>query len=138
LLPFGAAAQITKPLLPLLPSPAPPSAPQAPVSQAPTTYAGQTVIDRARPEFDPVGLRFGDYFFFPRSELDEAYNTNIFATTTAPTYDLITTVAPSFDLLSITPRNGLNLHGSSAVRFMPTIRPKTLRTAPSTWTVTST
>ena len=43
LLPFGAAAQITEPLLPLLPTPAPPSAPQAPVSQAPTTYPGQTV-----------------------------------------------------------------------------------------------
>ena len=116
LLPFDAAAQITEPLLPLLPSPAPPSAPQAPVSQAPTTYAGQTVIGRARPEFDPIGLRFGDYYLFPRGELDEAYNSNIFATTTAPTYDLITTLAPSFDLLSITPRNGLNLHGSSAVQ----------------------
>ena len=116
LLPFGAAAQITEPLLPLLPTPAPPSAPQAPVSQAPTTYPGQTVIGRARPEFDPIGLRFGDYYLFPRGELDEAYNSNIFATTTAPTYDLITTLAPSFDLLSITPRNGLNLHGSSAVQ----------------------
>jgi hypothetical protein len=116
LLPFDAAAQITEPLLPLLPSPVPPSAPQAPVSQAPTTYAGQTVIDRARPEFDPVGLRFGEYYLFPRAELGEAYNSNIFATTTAPTYDLLTTVAPSFDLLSITPRNGLNLHGSSVVQ----------------------
>jgi hypothetical protein len=115
LLPLGAVAQITEPL-PLLPGPAPLTAPQAPVSQAPTTYAGQTVVDRARPEFDPIGFRFGDFYLFPRTELDEAYNSNIFATNTSPTYDLLTGLAPSFDLLSIFPRNALNLHGTSAVQ----------------------
>src|SRR5262249_39651131 len=55
-------------------------------------------------------------FWFPRAELDEAYNSNIFATTTSPTYDLITALQPSFDLSSIFPRNALNLHGSSVLQ----------------------
>jgi hypothetical protein len=116
LLPLAAVAQITQPLLPLLPSPAPLAAPTAPAA-APgeqTTYAGQTVVSRARPEFDPIGLRMGDFFFFPRGELDEGYNSNIFATNTSPTYDLITNLMPAFDLLSIFPRNSLNLHASAA------------------------
>jgi len=116
LLPLDAVAQITQPL-PLIPSPAPPSAPSAPVSQAPTSSAGQTVINRARPEFDPLGFRFGDYYLFPRAELDESYNSNIFATTTGATYDLLTALSPSFDLLSISPRGGLNLHGSSVTQI---------------------
>src|SRR6516225_10130490 len=93
LLPLGAFAQITGSLLP---NAVPPSAPQRPSSG-----------------FEPIGLRVGDFFWFPRAELDEAYNSNIFATNTSPTYDLITALQPSFDLLSNFPRNALNLHGSS-------------------------
>jgi hypothetical protein len=91
--PLDALAQITESLLP---SAAPPNAPQAP-----------------RTPYDPIGLRLGDFFWFPRAELDEAYNSNVFATPTSPTYDLITALTPSFDLLSIFPRNALNLHGTS-------------------------
>ncbi len=118
LLPLGALAQISAPLLPLLPSPAPTVAPQAPAA-APgeqPSYAGETVISRSRPEFDPIGLRLGDFFWFPRAELDEAYNSNIFATNTSPSADLITALVPSFDLLSIFPRDALNLHGSAVLQ----------------------
>jgi hypothetical protein len=116
LLPLGAIGQITEPLLPLLPSPAPPSGPRLPPPPGEQpTYPGQTVTSRPRPEFEPIGLRAGDFFLFPRAELDESYNSNIFAAP-RPTYDLITAVAPSFDLLSIFPRNTLNLHGSSLVQ----------------------
>jgi hypothetical protein len=116
LLPLSAVAQITEPLL-LLPSAAAPTAPQlpSPPGEQPT-YAGQTVLDRARPEFDPIGLRVGDFFWFPRAELDELYNSNIFATNKGATYDLITAFQPSFDLLSIFPRHSLNFHGSSVVQ----------------------
>ena len=114
LLPLGAAAQVTQPLLP---NAVPPTLPQAlpPPGEQPIS-AGQTVIDRARAEFDPVGLRLGDYFFFPRAELDESYNSNIFATNTSPTYDLLTALQPGFDLLSIRPRNAVSLHGSSLLQ----------------------
>ena len=113
--PVGATAQITAPLLPFPAPPAAPTLPPAPGEEP--SYAGQTVTSRLRPEFDPIGLRTGSFFFFPRAELDEAYNSNIFATTTSPTYDLITGLQPSFDLLSIFPRNALNLHGGSALQI---------------------
>jgi hypothetical protein len=115
LLPLGAVAQVTQPLLPNAVPPSLPHVLAAPGEQV--ISAGQTVVDRARPEFDPVGLRLGDFFLFPRAELDESYNSNIFATNTSPTYDLITALQPSFDLLSIFPRNALNLHGSSALQI---------------------
>jgi hypothetical protein len=71
------------------------------------------VVQRPRPELDPLGLRFGDFFWFPRGELDEAYNSNIFATSRQTTADFITALQSSFDLLSSFPRNALNLHGSA-------------------------
>ncbi|MBO0738452.1 MAG: outer membrane beta-barrel protein, partial [Alphaproteobacteria bacterium] len=113
LLPIGAAAQTTEPLLP---GATPPTGPQAPAVPGQPTFPGETVTTRARPEYDPIGLRFGDFFWFPRAELDQAYNSNIFATP-KPTYDLVTTLQPGFDLLSSFPRNELGVHGSAPLQF---------------------
>jgi hypothetical protein len=113
LLPVGSAAQISEPLLPVT---VPPSGPQAPETPGQPTYPGQSVTQRPRPEFQPTGLHVGDFFWFPRAELDEAYNSNIFASP-SPTYDFTTTLQPGFDLLSSFPRNALNLHGSAALQF---------------------
>jgi hypothetical protein len=113
--PLGAVAQLTGPLLPYA---VPPSGPQlSPPPGAQPIFAGQTVTSRQRPEFDPIGVHLGEFFWFPRAELDESYNSNIFATTTGPTYDLITALQPSFDLLSIFSRNALNLHGTSNLQI---------------------
>jgi hypothetical protein len=119
LLPIGALGQITELVGPLLPAPTVPTVPSQPATapgQQPS-YAGETVTTRPRPEFDAIGLRFDDYFWFPRAELDESYNSNIFATSSKPTTDFITALVPSFDLISIFPRNSLNLHGSSVLDF---------------------
>ena len=113
MLPMRAVAQITEPLLPLLPAPVPPTAPQAPAVAPPTTFSGETVTSRAQPEFAPLGLRLGEFFWYPRAELDESYNSNIFATTTRPAADLITAVSPSFDLVSIFPRSSFDLSGGA-------------------------
>jgi hypothetical protein len=113
MLPMCAVAQITEPLLPLLPAPAPPTAPQAPAVAPPTTFAGETVTSRLQPEFAPLGLHLGEFFWYPRAELDESYNSNIFATTTSPTSDLITAFSPSFDLVSIFPRSSFDLSGGA-------------------------
>ncbi|MGA7869126.1 MAG: outer membrane beta-barrel protein, partial [Stellaceae bacterium] len=96
MLPLDAAAQITESLLP---NAVPPSTPQTPTSA-----------------FAPLGLPMGDFFWYPRAELDQAYNSNIFATTTGYTYDLITALTSSFDLLSNFSRNSLNLHGGSLLQ----------------------
>ena len=120
LLPLGASAQITEPLLPLIPGGAVFTAPTAPQT-APTEgesggYPGETVTTRYRPEFSASGVRFGDFYWFPIAELDESYNSNIFATTTAPSSDWITTLAPNFALVSISPRAALSLSGSAALQ----------------------
>jgi len=111
--PLAAMGQTTEPLLPVPPVPSGPQAPQPPGQP---TYPSQTVVQRPRPELDPLGLRFGDFFWFPRGELDEAYNSNIFATPSPTISDVITVLQPSFDLLSSFPRNALNLHGGATTQ----------------------
>ena len=111
---LGVMGQTTEPLLPVPPAP---SGPQAPPPPGQPTYPSQTVVQRPRPELDPLGLRIGDFFWFPRGELDEAYNSNIFATPSRTTADAITILRPGFDLLSSFPRNELNLHGSATTQF---------------------
>ena len=117
LVPLGAEAQTTEPLspvpAPLLPVPAPPIGPAAPVAPGQLVVPSETVMLRPHPEYDPIGFHTGDFFWFPRGEVDGAYNSNIFALP-SPTSDLIATLQPSFDLLSSLPRNSLNLHGTAA------------------------
>jgi hypothetical protein len=112
-LPLAAAAQSTEPLLPL---PAAPSGPRAPAAPGQPTVAGQTVTSRPRPDYDPIGMRIGDFFWFPHAEVDEVFNSNIFALR-SPTSDFITVLQPGFDLLSSLPRNAINLHAGAAAGF---------------------
>lgn len=110
----GAAAQISEPLLPL---PVVPTLPQVPVApgQLPE-IPGQTVMQRPRPDLEPIGLRAGSFFWFPRAELDEQYNNNIFATQNNTVDDAITVLQPGFDLLSNLPRNAINLHAGAVLQ----------------------
>jgi hypothetical protein len=112
--PLDAMGQAIEPLLPVPPAP---SGPQAPAAPAQPTSPSETVAQRPRPELDPVGLRFGDFFWFPRGELDEAYNSNIFATPSPTIADVITVLQPGFDLLSSLPRNALDLHAGATTQF---------------------
>jgi hypothetical protein len=100
---------------PLVPLPPLPTGPQAPAEPGQPLQRGQTIVDRPRPEIDPLGVRAGTFFLFPRAELDEVYNDNIFATRAATKSDFITVLAPSFDLLSNFPRHALNLRGGAAI-----------------------
>jgi hypothetical protein len=113
LLPLAATAQVAEPLLPVPIAPVGPTAPAAPGQPI---YAGQTVTDRPRPDFDPIGMRVGDFFFYPHGEVDEVFNSNIFATQ-SPTSDWITVLQPGFDVLSSFPRNALDLHAGAATQF---------------------
>jgi hypothetical protein len=113
--PFTVAAQTTEPLLPV---PSAPSAPQLPVATGLSTYAGETVTTRARPDFDPIGVRMGDFFWFPHGEVDGEFNSNIFATP-SQTSDWITALAPGFDILQDSPPGtpSINLHAGAATQF---------------------
>src|SRR5215469_591132 len=65
---------------PLRPLPPLPSGPQAPPEAGAPTVQGYSVVERPRPELDPLGIRLGTFFLFPRAEADGVYNDNIFAT----------------------------------------------------------
>jgi hypothetical protein len=108
--PTLAAAQVVEPFLPVPVLPVQPET--VPVTVEPPR--GTTVMSRPRPEIDAQGQRFGSFFLFPRAELDQSYNDNIFATPNHDTGDFITTVAPSFDLLSNWDQDALNFHAGGA------------------------
>ena len=109
----GAAnAQVIEPLVPIPPLP---TAPSAPAQPGQPDIIGKTVTDRARPEIDPLGMRFGDFFFYPRAEIDQGYNDNIFATTNGRVGSFFTTLMPSFDLVSNLPQNQFVLSGGAAL-----------------------
>lgn len=107
-----ANAQVIEPLVPIPPLP---TSPEAPPQPGQPLVVGKTVTDRPRPEVDPLGVPVGSFFLFPRIELDESYNDNIYATNTAEVADWITTVMPSFDLLSNFPQNEIALSGGAAL-----------------------
>jgi hypothetical protein len=100
---------------PFLPVPPLPIAPNLPIAPAVPLEPGATVVDRQRPEYSPLGVRFGDFFFFPRAELDEAYDDNIFAARTNTKSDFITALAPSFDIRSNLPTSAINLSAGTII-----------------------
>lgn len=61
---------------------------------------GETVETRRRPEIDPLGVRVRSFLFFPKIQLEEEYNDNVFATENDREDDFITRVMPSLTLES--------------------------------------
>jgi hypothetical protein len=98
MLPALAPAQVIEPMLPGEP-----------------IAVGNTVVDRARPGLDPVGLRAGDFTFLPRAEIDGTYNDNIFATHNGKSGAWLATFLPSFDLQSNTPNNAIDVSAGAAI-----------------------
>jgi hypothetical protein len=78
---------------------------------------GQSVLERPRPEYDPLGVRVGSFFFYPRGELSEVYNDNIFATKTGTKDDFITIVSPGGMLRSNWGEHELDLSAGADVGF---------------------
>lgn len=85
---------------PFLPVPVPPVGPAQPAPETVAPVRGQTVTDRQRPLFDPLGVRIEEFFLYPRLELDESYNDNIFATSSGTKSDFVTDLKPRLDLVS--------------------------------------
>ncbi len=71
-------------------------------------FRGDTVLTRPRPEYDPLGIRAGSFFFFPRATIAEEYNDNIFATEHDRTDDFITILSPGFSVESDWNNHALN------------------------------
>src|SRR5258708_35369993 len=119
LAPVAAVAQ-TEPMVPIPPLPV---APNVPVGPGVPLERGFTVVDRERPEVAPLGMRLGSWFFFPRAEVDELYNDNIFAGSGGPGSfngnDLLTARRPGLDPRSNFPNNPLNLSPRGRLSYYP-------------------
>ncbi len=72
---------------------------------------GDTVATRARPEYDPLGIRTGSFLFFPQLSVDELYNDNIFATDGDKVDDFITVIRPEATIESNWSRHAFAVAG---------------------------
>jgi hypothetical protein len=61
---------------------------------------GTTVGQRARPDYDPLGLRQGGFIIHPSLNLAGVYDSNIFATSTGAISDFYADLAPSITINS--------------------------------------
>lgn len=95
------------------------STPESPQDEAARTPAeprpGETVTGRARPEYDPVGIRAGGFFLYPELSLSEILHDNVFYEEDDPHGDLITVVSPSARLQSNWDRHGLTVYADADV-----------------------
>jgi hypothetical protein len=68
----------------------------------------ETVKTRPRPELAPLGIRAGSFLFFPQIEVQQEYNSNIYATKNQTKDDFITSVAPGLSIESDWNNHALN------------------------------
>jgi hypothetical protein len=107
----------------LAPPAAAPYAPTAPVLQPSVTGAflerGTTILQRPRPELDPLGIHIGSFFLYPQANLDEMFNDNVFATGANRRSDFVTVVTPQLDLKSNWSNHAIGLQaGASAGNYL--------------------
>lgn len=68
-----------------------------------------SVLERPRPEVDPLNIRVGSFVVAPRLDLGATYDDNIFATDSDTESDLIVTTAPTVTVRSDWNRHALGL-----------------------------
>ena len=61
---------------------------------------GASVLDRPKPELDPLGVRAGSFLIFPKVELGTAYDDNVFATENNEEGDFLFQVLPTVTVQS--------------------------------------
>jgi hypothetical protein len=69
----------------------------------------QSVLQRDRPDYQPLGLPFGSFYILPSIDVIEAWNSNIYATPTNDVMDFVTTIQPNVTVASDWNSNALNL-----------------------------
>jgi Uncharacterized protein conserved in bacteria len=92
-------------------------APRGPDETLRQPYRGETVLDRPRPEYDPLGVRLGGFYLFPRLDVYEIFNDNVFASDNDEKSDFITNVVPAVALQSDWGRHALNFSAGSNSAF---------------------
>lgn len=110
-----AVAQVSNPLPPgAVPLPGAPTGPGAATPQRATVLPrGDTVKTRARPEYDPLGIRAGAFLLYPQLAVDGFYNDNIFATDGDEVDDFITVIRPEATIESNWSRHAFAVAGGA-------------------------
>lgn len=76
----------------------------------------QSVLQRPRSDYDPVGARIGDFFLYPSGEVEEFWNSNIFASDGHEKGDFYTSMRPGVSLLSDWGSSALNFLANGEIR----------------------
>ena len=77
-----------------------------------------SVLQRSRPDYDALGERIGSFLAFPAIDLQEEYNSNVYAAASNDIGDFETTVSPAVRLASDWENHALTLNaGSDIHRF---------------------
>lgn len=74
-----------------------------------------TVRDRPRPDYDALGLHAGTFMVYPKAEVSEAYESNVFAEEIKPKSDWVTSFSPSVTAQSQWSRHALSAHIASNI-----------------------
>src|SRR4051794_29631010 len=78
-----------------------------------TIVERQSVLQRPRSDYDPLGVRMGSFLVFPSARVAETYDSNVFATTTNKKDDFYTTLSPSIAVQSDWNVHSLGFRASS-------------------------
>ena len=76
----------------------------------------QSVLQHPRPDYDPVGARIGDFFFYPSAEVEGFWNSNIFASDGHEKSDFYASMRPGAALLSDWGSSALNFLANGEIR----------------------
>lgn len=78
---------------------------------------GSTVTSRARPLYDPLGVRAGSFLIYPQLGLIQSFNDNIYATENNTDSDFVTRVLPQITAESDWNNHALNFNVGSDLGF---------------------
>ena len=93
-----------------------PSWPAGALEPAAVGPLSETVLKRARPDYDPLGIRMGSFIIHPTLAVAGTYDSNVFATPSATKSDFFVTEIPSLSIGSHWNQHALALNPSGAFK----------------------
>jgi hypothetical protein len=85
----------------------------------PTPQPNVTVQNRPRPDYDPIGLRAGSFFFYPTLDVGGLYDDNVYATKKQADGEFAATVTPDVRVISNWSRHQLTFDVGGDMAFYP-------------------
>ena len=87
----------------------------APAQTQTAPQRGETVLERYRPDYSPLGLGQGGLVLYPSLLISEEYDDNILSSDTSTRDDFITTIQPRLKLQSQWSSHELVLKGAAKI-----------------------